>query len=192
MASETDIANLALVPLLGCNRITNLGDEQTEAIVMDASYAHCRDTVLEDRAWTFATRREIWTPTADEVPFGFTFSYLIPSTALKILTVSDRTNGLIRSSFMWQREEDRIITDASQIYVRYMVRITNTNRFSSGFINALSLYLAWYNCIALTESRTLKDSLRGQYEDALIDASTADGMQGRKEQFTANALIRVR
>lgn len=192
MPSETDIANLALVPLLGCNRITNLGDEQTEAIVMQASFTHCRDTVLEDRAWTFATRREIWVPTSDTVPFGFTFSYLIPSAALKILTVSDKTNGLIRSSFMWQREEDRIITDASQIYVRYMVRITNTNRFSSGFINALSLYLAWYTCIALTESRSLKDSLKDQYDEALIDASTADGMQGRKEKFVANSLIDVR
>ena len=192
MSSETDIANLALVPLLGCNRITSLDDEQTESIVMKASFSHCRDTVLEDRAWTFATKRDIWIPTVDVVPFGYTYSYLIPSTALKVLTVSDKANGFINDNFMWNREEDRILTDAEQIYVRYVTRVTNTDRFSSGYINALSLYLAWYNCIALTESRTLKDSLRAQYEDALIDASTADGMQGRKERFTSNSLINVR
>lgn len=192
MASETEIANLALVPLLGCNRITSLSDNQTEAIVMSASYSHCRDTVLEDRAWTFATNRVIWTPTADVVPFGFTYSYLIPTTVLKILDVSDRANGNVRSSFMWRREGDRILTNAEQIYVRVIEQVTNPNQFSTGFINTLALHLAWFNCIALTENNTLKESLERRYENALIDASTADGMQGRKEQIRANALLNAR
>jgi hypothetical protein len=196
MSSETDIANLALVPLLGCNRITNLDDNQTEAIVMKASYTHCRDTVLEARAWTFATTRGIWIPTIDTIPFGFTYSYQIPSTVLKVLTVANAGTGNVFSSsdstFKWQREKDRVITDAESINVRYIEKITNTNQFSTGFVNALSLYLAWYNCVALTESTTLKSSLWAQYQDALFDAATADGQQGRKEQTHSTSLLRVR
>ena len=192
MSSETEIANLALVPLLGCERITSLSDNQTEAVVMNASYSHCRNAVLEERAWTFAAGRAIWTPTADAVPFGYTYSYLIPTTVLKIFDVSERSNGSTSSSFMWVREGDRILTNASQIYVRYLNEVTNTSIFSAGFINALSLYLAWYTCIALTESRTLKDGLRGEYENALIDAGTADGMQGRREKIRNNALLNAR
>ena len=196
MASETDIINLALGPLLGCDPITNRSDNQTTAIVMNASYDYCRDKVLESRAWTFATKRETWIPTVDSVPFGFTYSYQIPSTALRILTVANNavgsTFGGSQSTFKWQREEDRILTDAEKIDVRFINRVENPNRFSSGFINALSLYLAWYNCIALTENRALKDSLWVQYEDALMDAASSDGQQGRKEQTHSTSLLRVR
>jgi hypothetical protein len=195
MASETDIANLALVPLLGCNRISSLSDNQTEAITMSASYDYCRDTVLESRAWTFATTRESWSPTNDTPAFGFTYSYQIPSKALQVLNVyntASHINSVSNQRFKWQREEDRVICDAQTIYVRFITRVENTNRFSSGFINALSLYLAWYNCIALTENRALKDSLWAQYEDALQDAAASDGQQGRKEQITSSSLTRVR
>jgi hypothetical protein len=195
MASETDIANLALVSLLGCNRITNLDDEQTEAIVMKASYDSCRDKVLETRAWTFATKRDIWIPTADEPAFGFTYSFLIPSEVLRILTCFDNArndNAQSNSTFKWQREGDRIITDALKVNVRYLERTENVNLFSSSFITCLSLYLAWFNCIALTENRALKDSLWAQYQEALDDAAASDGQQGRHEQITSNVLMRVR
>ena len=188
MASETDIINLALVPLLGCNRITNRNDDSTEAIVMNASYDYCRDTVLEDRAWTFATTRSVWTPTTDPIPFGnYNYSYIIPSTVLRVLTVNPSMD-----SYDWVRERDRILARDETINVIYTERVENTNFFSSGFINCLSLYLAWYNCIALTESRSLKDSLWAQYQDALTDAASSDGQQGKSRQTTANALLRVR
>ena len=188
MSSETDIANLALVPLLGCNKITNLNDNQTEAIVMKASYSYCRDAVLEDRAWTFATTRDVWIPTTDAVPFGnYAYSYLIPTTVLRVLTVNPGMD-----SYDWVREKDRILARDETINVIYTEKVTNTNFFSSGFINCFSLYLAWYNCIALTESRALKDSLWAQYQSALTDAASSDGQQGKSRQTTANALLRVR
>lgn len=195
MASETDIINLALVPLLGCDPITNRTDNQTTAIVMNASYDYCRDKVLESRAWTFATEREVWVPTSDTVAFGFTYSYQIPSKVLRVLTCFDNArsdNAQSNSTFKWQREGDRVITDALKINVRFINKVENTNRFSASFIDAFSLYLAWYNCIALTENRALKDSLWAQYDNAIDDAASSDGQQGRKEQVVSNVLMRVR
>jgi hypothetical protein len=190
MSSETEIANLASVSHLGCNRITNIGDNQTEAIVMQGSFAACRDAVLEDRAWSFATTREVWTPTADVPAFEFTYSYAIPTTVLKVLALVDGRGTQVR--YKWRKEKDRILTSQETINVRYIERVTNTNLFSAGFVNCLAIYLAWYNCIALTESRTMKADLWSYYNNALADAASADGQQGSTDKTTSNQLLAVR
>lgn len=187
--SETSIANLACVSHLGCNKITNLDDDQTEAIVMKGSFDHCRDSLLEEGMWGFANRRDIWTPTTDTPSWGFTFSYLIPSEVIRILTVTDAPN---RIDFKWELAGDRILCDAQSIFVKYTTRVTNTNLFTTGFTNALAVYLAYYNCIVLTENKGMKDTLFGEYNDALDNARTNDGMQGVAERIRSNALINVR
>jgi len=187
--SETAIANLASVSHLGCNVITNIGDNQTEAIVMKASFDHCRDTLLEEGMWGFASRYDEWTPTADDAGWKWSFSYVIPSTSIRVLEVTDAPN---RIDFRWELVGDRILCDAESIFVKYTERVTNTNLFTTGFTNALALYLAYYNCISLTESQKMKDRLFGEYNTALDDARTNDGMQGVPERIRSNALINVR
>lgn len=187
--SEVSIANLALVSHLGCNKITNLDDESTEAIVMRASFDHCRDTLLEEGMWGFANKRDIWTPLSDEPVWGFSFAYQIPSTTIRMLTVS---NNETNKSFFWKLEGDQILCDAEQVFVKYTVRVTNTNLFTTGFSNALALYLAYYNCIGLTENRAMKEELYREYNNALDDARTNDGMQGKAEKIRSNVLIDAR
>ncbi len=187
--SETSIANLACVSHLGCNRITNLDDEQTEAIVMKSSFDHCRDALLEEGMWGFANRYDEWTPTTDDAGWRWEFSYLIPSEVIRILIVTDSPN---KTNFQWELAGDRILCNSDSVLVKYTQRVTNTNLFTTGFENALALYLAYYNCIALTENKGMKDGLFGEYNTALDDARTNDGMQGVAERIRSNALISVR
>lgn len=187
MASETEIINLALVPLLGANSITNRTDESTEAITMDKSFDYCRDKVIEEAQPTFCTNRAIWTPTNETPLFNYGYSYLIPTTVIKVLGVNEHLRG-----YNWRREKDRILANDESIQIRYIEQETNTNFFSPGFNNALALYLAWFNCIALTQNRALKDSLWAQYLDALSDAMSSDNQQGQGIQTYSDALIRVR
>jgi hypothetical protein len=187
--SETSIANLASVSHLGCNKITNLDDEQTEAIVMKASFAHCRDTVLEEGAWRFANTRDQWVPLSSTDNWAFTYAYSIPSEVIRIIRATDSPK---KTSFVWEIGGDKVFCDSSTLYVQYTKRITNTNQFTNGFTNALALYLAYYNCMALTENQGMKDRLFAEYNKALDDARTNDGMQGVAEQINSTSTIDVR
>ena len=193
MSSVTDIANLALVPLLGCGRVENIEDEQTEAVVMKAAYVYCRDAVMEERAWTFATSRGQWTPLADSPPFGYSFQYLIPSTVLRVLSIETATGVKGKD---WAVESDGektvLLANDSLLNVQYLEKVENTNRFSSGFVNCLSIYLAWFTCVGLTQNRSLQDSLWVKYQDALTEAASSDGQQGKSRVVTNNQLLRAR
>ena len=188
--SETAIANLASVSHLGCNKITNLDDNQTEAIVMKATFDHCRDVVLEEGAWRFANTREQWVPLATNDNWAFEYAYQIPSEVIRIIKATDSPK---KTKFNWEIGSGRkVYCDSEVLYVQYTKRVTNTNEFTNGFVNALALYLAYYNCIALTENKGMKDSLLGEYQKAIDDARTNDGMQGVAEQINSTATIDVR
>ena len=187
--SETSIANLASVSHLGCNKITNLDDEQTEAIVMKASFNHCRDTVLEEGAWRFANKRATWSPLSSTDNWAFSHAYLIPSEVIRIIRATDSPN---KTGFKWEIGGDKLFCDADVLYVQYTKQVTNTNFFTNGFTNALALYLAYYNCMALTENKGMKDGLFAEYNKALDDARTNDGMQGVAEQIRSTSTIDVR
>jgi hypothetical protein len=187
--SETSIANLASVSHLGCNKITNLDDEQTEAIAMKGSFAHCRDTVLEEGAWRFANKRDQWVPLASTDNWAFSYAYQIPSEVIRIIRATDSPQ---KTGFVWEIGEDKLYCDSATLYVQYTKQTTNTNLFSNGFTNALALYLAYYNCMALTESKSMKDTLLGEYQKAIDDARTNDGMQGIAEQIRSTQTIDVR
>jgi hypothetical protein len=193
MSSVTDIANLALVPLLGCNRINNIEDEQTEAIVMKAAYIYCRDAVMEERAWTFATGRATWTPTANVPPFGFSAEYLMPSTVMRVLRI-ETLRGVTGKDWVVETNGNLTVLLANDpaLNVKYIEKVDNTNRFSAGFINCLAIYLAWFTCIGLTENRSLQDSLWVKYQDALTEAASSDGQQGKSRVTTANTLLKAR
>jgi hypothetical protein len=193
MSSVTDIVNLALVPLLGCKRVENIEDEQTEAIVMKAAYTYCRDAVMEERAWTFATSRATWTPTATEPPFGFSAEYLIPSTVMRVLAIETAT-GVKGKDWVVESNGTQTVLygNDSVLNVTYLEKIDNTNRFTAGFVNCLAIYLAWFTCVGLTDNRSLQDALWVKYQNALTEAASSDGQQGKSRKTTSNALLRVR
>ena len=83
MSSPTQIANLAL-SWMGQDLINDLGDNQNEAVVMNANYALSRDKTLEDVAWTFATQRKILAPLAEAPEFGGGNQFTIPGNVLRV------------------------------------------------------------------------------------------------------------
>lgn len=183
MASEVSICNQAL-SWLGGTHITSLDDDSTEASLCKATYASVRDAVLEARNWTFAIGRYDLPKAATGPTNGYANAFPIPSDVLRVLEVLDNND--------WRMEGDGIVTNEGAVSIRAVVRVTDPNRFSALFVQALAARLAADLAIALTQSRELQKQHYQIFEAKMDEAAVNDGMQGKSRQVTSNWLRSAR
>lgn len=210
--SPVEICNLAL-GWLGGDLIISLDDPSVEAKLCKANYALLRDAVLEEREWTFAvTRLEPVALLAGPV-YGFDKAFQIPVEVIRILQVSRAgeviDGAIIEGSFLsatrggtgtgretridWVREGDKILANNSaSIFIRALIRIEDTTKFSPAFDQALAARLAMELAIPITNSRTLQQDMAGLYAEKVRLAAASDGLQGRSQRVRADAFTVVR
>jgi len=190
MANPTQIANLAL-SWMGQDLINSLGDNQTEAKVMNANYSLSRDKVLNDYAWTFATRREILAPVLPAPSFGLANAFNIPSDVVFVHRVY-RPSTTVQTSKLtnanWVREGQQILANEEQVWAHFIVQVTNTDLFSASFVHALAARLAADTAMTFTENSKLEEKMEVRYEAKLAQAAFADGRQGRTEVVRSSKL----
>ncbi len=191
MATKVSIANQAL-GWLGANLITAFTDDTNEAKLISANYADLRDTVLEERAWTFASRRALLQPSITKPAYGWTNQFLLPGDILRVLEARNDKMGEGPNDLRWAREGRFILTDSDTLNVRYLVRLDDPSQYSPSFSQALAARLAADLAIPLTESRSMQQSMFGLYAAKLKSAAALDGMQGKAKSFNMNQLTRVR
>jgi hypothetical protein len=193
--SVVSIVNQAL-SLLAVDPIISLSDDTKQANVASRIYAGVRDHVLDERAWTFATGRAVLTPEGTTPAFGFSHQFSIPTTWLRILSVTDILpvlgSGEFTRIFEWRREGDFILGDAEKIYVSYTEVVTDTSKMSSSFKDCLAYRLAADMAIPLRESRALMIDYQTIYSDKLIKASSVDAAQGSRERKYVGTLVTQR
>lgn len=196
MATETSICNQAL-SWCAARQILSIDDKSDEAVACKANYANMRDTVLEARAWTFATRRAKLpsVPLAtDGSDWGYASKFSLPSTCVRVLVATDDISepNSWDKSFNWRREGQYIVTDSDTVYIKYIEKITDPALFSPGFSLALAAKIASVIAIPLTESTTLQDKMELLYAKYLKDASGQDGTQGASDRIKSSGFTRVR
>lgn len=199
MANPTQIANLAL-SWMGQNLINSLNDNQNEAKIMNANYELSRDKVLEDRAWTFAIRREILSPVLPAPVFGEGNAFLIPSDVVRVHRVFRPTGSSISPTLQthqlnnarWVREGDKIFAREEIVWAVFIIRVTNTQLFSPGFVHALAARLAADTAMTFTENEKLQTRMEERYDTKIGEAASADGSQGRTEVIQSTRLTGTR
>lgn len=154
MASEIDIANLALA---------HLGDDATVASLEppegSAQAEHCarfypmaRDALLEMHSWRFATRRAVLAELVNPWP-QWRHAYAKPHDCLRVISVIDpNTEDDLQAvgvraakNFTVEINDDLaevILTNQEDAVLRYVARTTDTTKFPPLFVMALSWQLA--------------------------------------------------
>jgi hypothetical protein len=155
MASEVEISNLILVPL-GVDRISSLSEDSPQAKTMNQMFASLRDRELVSHTWSFATDRVQLAQTANTPAFGYSLEFQLPADSLRVINIDTNDYG-------YRVEGDKLLTDWSTPYVRYIKRITDTNRFTQAFIEVLVARGQYELCYSLTGSKTLLKSLFDVY-----------------------------
>lgn len=182
--SKTEICNLA-ISWVGGIRITSLDDDDSkEANVCRAHYESSRKSVLEEREWTFSVKRAILNPLSSAPAWGFSHQFQLPSDCLRTLDVFD----VNECDITYTREDRLILADVESIKLRYQIDLTNTNKFSGLFIEALSMLLASKIAIPLTKNRQLMTDMVAMYEGFLQKAISTDSLQGSRERLKRSRL----
>lgn len=188
MVSEVSICNQAL-GYLGAQRITSLDDDSTAANRCRDQFPFLRDAVLEARMWSFALGRAV-SEVADKSAWGDLYEHQLPLEWMQVFRVYRDANGCHPAQ--WSREGEFVLADEPIVYMWGVRRVTDTNKFSQLFVQALAARLAAELAMPITNNRQLMGDMWNLYEAKLREAATRDGQQGTNETLRSSALVDVR
>ena len=188
MVSEVSICNQAL-GFLGASRITSLDDPSVAANRCRDNYSFLRDAVLEERMWSFALAREV-SEVADKAAWGDLYQHQLPVEWMQVFRVFSDAGGHGKAN--WVREGEFVLADYPKVYLWGITRVTDTNKFSQLFVQALAARLAAELAMPITNNRELQADMWGLYQQKLRDAATRDGQQGSSERIQSSALVDAR
>lgn len=143
MPSQKDICIYALQHIGEFADMVSLDEDSTHAVVANTAYPFVRDSLLERHTWNFATRSLSLSPSTEKpLEDGWT-AFPLPNDCIRVVDVY---SGLPEDTPDYQIEivgQTRcIVTPADKVWVRYVRKITNTELYSPGFVEALSWNLA--------------------------------------------------
>ena len=153
--SEIDICNLALANLGEQARVTSIdpSDGSREADLCAQFFDLARDQMLEKHAWDFALRSVTLTKRSSSPRVDYKCAYDYPDDVLSVLSVvrSDvdynyktmGNTGQQPYSVELDANGDRVLlTDEDNALLLYVAKVTDSTKWSSLFVRALSWQLA--------------------------------------------------
>jgi len=208
VTTEIDICNKAILRCGGNmisssgNVVSTLTDDSLEKKLCKLNYALIRDTVTEDRVWSFALARVILdVPEVVPPVFGFAQMFPLPTDCLSVWRVSYESFNDDYAEYEsgvqgdWLVEGGFILANAEKINVQYIRRMDqpgDIDLFTPQFIDSFSLRLAAEICVPLTENSGLFSALAQEYEVRKQNAYAVNGSQSKHESFRSTQLTRVR
>jgi hypothetical protein len=168
-----------------------LDDNVKSARLCSRNWPLVRDNVLRAHPWNFAITRDVLapvslTPTEMVKQWGFTSKFAFPTDLLRLVEVRDL------STSEYQVEGRCILANTTALYIRYVRREDDPNKYDSQFFEAAATYLAHEMCEAITQSNTKRAALMGEYEDHLSKAKGIDGQENPPAPFEEDDWIAVR
>jgi hypothetical protein len=150
MASEVDIANLALANLGEDASVSSFSppDGSPQAEHCARFYPIARDACLEAHAWKFAKRTLQLDAPLDDTVDGFGFAYALPSDCLRVIGIyPEGFRSDISTRYTFETETAAsgariLLTDVESPYLIYVRQIVDPSKFSPTFLTALSYLLA--------------------------------------------------
>lgn len=192
MADEVGMCNRALALVKVNKRITALTQTNSkEAEVCALQYTEARDYLLERHDWNFAARRVRLAQDSTTPATEWSYAYSLPGDFIKLTKVADNTNmsGKVR----YRLEGGLILTDAPQLYLKYVRRENDPNLMPPTFRVALEHLLASRLSVALTNNRTQSAELRDEFEkEHLLIAMSADALQDDEDDFPESEWVSAR
>lgn len=172
MTSLTSIANDALI-LMGEPVISDINEASKPARVIKAAWPSVRDKVLSLYPWNVATRRASLAQLAAAPEIGWLYAYQLPDQTLRVLGTWD--NEYERPGFRdFIVENGQVLTDAIEIWVRYIIRVDNVALYPPWLVDAMSARLAWQTVFAITSSQTVRAEMKEAYDKAMSEAKRID------------------
>lgn len=193
MASEIDIANLALAHLGDGATVVNFNPPEGSAQAEHCArfYPIARDSLIEQHSWGFATRRIALVALSYTDPTGeWTYAYALPNLCIKPLevrppstlsqpitsyplsTIAPSGNMVGGNGIEFTVEVDEngnkiLLTNMADASLVYLIQVTDTNKFSPLFVDTLGHYLAAYLAGPVLKGDVGRAEAKGQFAIAM-------------------------
>ena len=192
MASEVGICNSALSKIGVTQAITSLTEGTKNANACNEQYEKLRDDALRGHVWNFAVQRVKLAQSSTVPAFGYDHQYPLPADWLRTVSVHDNNAGTGALDYRLETEggDGRVIvTSADEVYLRYVSRVTDPNRMTADFREALALKLAAELAIPIAQSGTLHDRMEASFERKMRRARGTDAIEDSPEEFPAASWV---
>jgi len=170
MSSNVEICNIAL-SRIGDTLITDLNENSKQARTCKLLYEPERDLLLHSHYWNFAMKRKSLAQLSEAPDFEYDYQYQLPTDYL-------RDRELYESTANYVIEGDRLLINEDVVYLKYIARITDPNKFNPAFLICLALKMGAELSIRLADSKTLKKLTLQEYLMQIREAYRLNAIEG--------------
>lgn len=181
MASETQIAKLALQHIGDRYDISDLTEESVEAEQVNLIFNDTRDAMLRQHPWGFAKKFATPSSLTGTVPNNYDYMYTYMPDAVRVNGVVDPLDAGTKIDFEVARNSSDvkvILTDQQSAEFFYTARITDTAQFDPEFTMALSYALAARLAMPLTGDRQIMGDMDTLARNVVNSAWETDSNEG--------------
>jgi len=172
--SKVKVINKSLTKL-SVDRITSENEVNKRATEAREAWDEILEEVLGAFEWNFAARRQALAAITTAPVFEYDYAYRLPTNP-KCIKVRSLDEGR-----KWVVEGDDsgglLLTNYTTAYIRYTALVENPDLWSPWFTEVFATRLAAEICLALRNSRTLKESLLAEYDYKLDQAGVIDAQE---------------
>lgn len=180
MPSVIEICNLSL-SRIGQGSINSLTEASPQAQICNLLYANCRDALLREFPWNFATKNMLLAEVTQTVP-GWTYVYQYPPQALWVRKVfsAGSADTEIPSEYevVSTGTEKFICCDVYEAYAKCTIKLHDPALFDPLFVEALTYKLASELTMPLTNSSGKTQEVLAKYQLAMANARLAGAVEG--------------
>jgi outer membrane translocation and assembly module TamA len=179
MVSQVGICNLALKKI-SQETISSIDEDEGPAILLKQIWEPVRDRCLRLHTWNFATQRQTLARLSDTPGFEYAYYYQLPADFL-------REDRLYDNNYLYKIEGERLLTDAEAVYLIYIAKITDTQKYDALFVDFFATVLAAELARALTGSDSTTERLTMEAREKLKTARRIDGQHGTPEALVTRS-----
>jgi len=188
MATKVDIGNMAL-RRIGETRIESFTEQSDNANILNDIYDINRKAVLREYPWSFAVKTAELVATSEEPP-DWNYEFALPADLLYLLSPAE--SGRDFTDNIYEIRGSNLYTDDSEITVRYVYDITDTSKFDSLFVTALSYLLASELAMPRTGDPNIQGNMAQGYTQAITKARGMNGSENKLNRVADNQYVNAR
>lgn len=188
VTTANDVVNVALDHLHEAVVANYLTGTDAASKAARRFFEHCRDAVLREYPWGFATRiSSTLTASSDAADDDWNYKYALPTGCLRVLAVFDADRAATDSEFAIRHTPTQninvLVTDIETAKIKFIFQETAVTAWGPTFIDALAYRLAADLAGPVTGNVQLKQGMLQFYQWALSRAKQMDASEQRLDRL---------
>lgn len=183
MTTSISICSAALLQL-GKAPIASFNEPGDLARLCANIYPIERDSILREHRWNCAIKREILAPLTAVPAFGYSKQFALPGDFLRLISVGDTVLGAAPRVQFFKVMGRNILASGDTLHIEYVFRNENEATWDSKLIELMAARMLWKMAYPVTQSTSLRETLKTEYEVLARAARSIDSQEDPSESLS--------